>query len=295
MFLAVVDQGGFTTAANQLFVSQPALSQGISALETDLGTPLFERLGRRVRLTPAGHALEAPARRTLRDLAAARDAVRSVQQLDAGTLDLAALPTLAADPLPELIGRFRTAHPLVTVRVADPDDPSELLADVLDGRVEVAVTERPTPVPPGVVALGIGVQELVAILPPASRPGFRSVGLDELAERSLVVTPRGTSSRAAIDGAFATIGRTVDEGAAIGVETASREAIVPLVLAGAGAAFVPPGVARAAEALGALVASTRPRITRHLVLVHRDAPLAPAARRFVELSTGDSGAAERTD
>ena len=295
MFLAVLDCGGFTSAARSLFVSQPALSQAIAALESDLGTPLFERVGRTVRPTAAGHALESPARQTMRDLSAARDAVRAVSSLEGGTLDLAALPTLAADPLPGLIGRFRTEHPSVRVRVSDPDDPTEVLAEVLDGRVEVAVTEHPSSRPSGIVVRPLGVQELVAILPPGSRPAFPSVGLDELAQRSVVVTPVGTSSRAAVDAAFASVGRTVNEGAAIGVETASREAVVPLVLAGAGAAFVPPAVARAAEALGARVATTRPRITRHLVLVHRDAPLAPAARRFVELALDDAESTKGAD
>jgi len=60
IFLEVVEQGGFTRAADALLCSQPAVSQAIGQLESELGTPLFLRIGRRVELTAAGRALVAP-------------------------------------------------------------------------------------------------------------------------------------------------------------------------------------------------------------------------------------------
>src|SRR5437763_4983385 len=76
--VAVVDHGGFTRAADALFVAQPSLSQGVRTLEAELGVPLFHRLGRRVELTSAGEALLEPARRMLRDATTARAAVAEV-------------------------------------------------------------------------------------------------------------------------------------------------------------------------------------------------------------------------
>ena len=111
LFLAVVDEGGFTRAAQAEFVSQPSVSQAIRELEAELGTPLFHRVGRGVTLTAAGEALVGPARQTLRDVETARAAVAAVGGLEAGRLDLCALPTLAVDPVAPLTGAFRTAHP----------------------------------------------------------------------------------------------------------------------------------------------------------------------------------------
>src|ERR1700677_2246743 len=67
-FLAVVDHGGFTAAAQAVYVSQPALSLAVKELEAELGVALFVRTGRKVRLTAAGVALLGPARQVLRDL-----------------------------------------------------------------------------------------------------------------------------------------------------------------------------------------------------------------------------------
>jgi DNA-binding transcriptional LysR family regulator len=74
----------------------------------------------------------------------------------------------------------------------------------------------------------------------------------------------------------------------VAVVTAQRDAIVPLVLAGAGAALVPEATAQVAELHGATVVRPDPAVGRSIVLIHLAGPLAPAARRFVALAT-DAG------
>ena len=124
--LAVIEQGSFTAGADAAGVTQPSLSEGVRRLETELGVRLFDRVGRAVIVTDAGRAFEGPARRMIRERAVVLDAVGAVRELDAGTLDLVALPTLAVDPLASLVGRFRTLHPGVLVHVAAPEDASAL-------------------------------------------------------------------------------------------------------------------------------------------------------------------------
>src|SRR3954470_19972801 len=141
--VAVVDHEGFTRAADALSVAQPSLSQGVRTLEKELGVELFHRLGRHVALTAAGEALLVPARRMLRDAEVARAAVAEVRGLVAGQLDLAALPTLAADPLAPLVGAFRSAHPGITVFVTEPEEGSAVSDLVRSGRVEVGFTDLP--------------------------------------------------------------------------------------------------------------------------------------------------------
>jgi DNA-binding transcriptional LysR family regulator len=133
------------------------------------------------------------------------------------------------------------------------------------------------------VELPLGEQELLFVLPP--RPGAdgaqdRPIGARELTEIPLVVAPRGTSTRMLLDQALDAVGAPPR----IAVETAAREAIVPLVLSGAGAALLPGPLARDAQRRGAIVRPCAPRITRRIGLVHRDGPLSAAARAFLQIA-----------
>ena len=78
-FLAVIDYGGFSRAAEQLYIAQPSLSQAIAGLERELGVALFHRVGRGVLPTDAGEQLIGPARQVLRDLATAQSAMDAVK------------------------------------------------------------------------------------------------------------------------------------------------------------------------------------------------------------------------
>lgn len=279
LFLAVVDHGTFTRAAAASFISQPALSQAIRELEADLGVALFDRIGRRVHLTAAGDALVEPARQALRDVDTARAAVAAVAGVEAGKVELACLPTLAADPTARLVGAFRSAHPSVTVRLADPDDPADLLTMVRSGVVELGITEQPR----GAVPLDVhrlGDQDLLAVFPPGSLPRSKPVRLTQLEGVPIVATLPSTSSRQHLEDAFA----EARVSPLIAVEAGQREAIMPLVLAGAGVALMPRPLADVAATLGAAVAEIRPRVARTVVLVHRRGELSPAAEQFRELA-----------
>lgn len=283
-FVAVVDHGGFTAASKAVFVSQPALSLAVKDLEAEVGAELFTRIGHRVRLTAAGSALLEPARQVLRDLETGRAAVAAVTGLLSGSLSLASLPTLAADPMAGMVGEFRRHFEGVRVDLAAPENSDDLFALVESGTCELGLTDA-VDVPPTLAAISLGTQELVFILPPDSVPaGGDPLGALELGEIPLVVAPIGTSTRRLMDQQFGALGREPT----LAVVSAQREAILPLVVAGAGAALVPEAMALIAEKLGAVVAPPTPPAIRDLVLVHRLGPLSPAASRFVRLSTGEA-------
>ena len=282
--VAVADHGTFTAAAQASFVAQPSLSHAVRTLERELGAPLFHRLGRHVALTAAGEAFLPAAREVLRAVDTVRAGVAAVVGLDTGHLDLVALPTLAVDPITPLVGAFRTAHPGVTVRLAHPEDTTELVELVRSGSSEIGVTELPVDAE-RITTLPLGRQELVAVLPPGS-PGPKRLELAALARRPLVTQRPGTSTRDAVDAALATVGAE----ATVAVETDQREAIVPLVLAGAGIAVVPRPMATLAQRDGAVVAPLRPPLWRQLGLIHREAPLSPAAQAFIALAGGQGTA-----
>ena len=286
-FLAIVDEGGITRAAAHLHVAQPSLSQALRAFEAELGTELFHRVGRGLRLSSAGQALVGPARQILRSIDQARGAIAGVRELQTGTIEIAALATLAVDPMATLIGRFRERYPGVRVRVVEPDSADGVSELVREGACELGAAHLPLSAQrlasPALPAHPLGTQELLFILPPAASHSDPSpLRAGELAEIPLVVSLPGTSTRILLEQALA----DVDVTPRIAVETAAREAIVPLVLAGAGAALLPAPLAREAQRRGAVVRAARPPITRQIGLIHRAGRLSPAATAFLAIATG---------
>ena len=274
--VAVVDHGGFTRAAAALHIAQPSLSQSVKRLEEELGAPLFLRIGRTVELSEAGMAFVGPARQLLRGAENVKAAVTAHARLATGTLDLVALPTLVADPLATMVGRFRRHHPAIAIRVTEPTGPAHLLDMVWDGRCEIGVTEAGPP-RDGITSRAIHSQELMAVLPPDTPRPKRRLSLAALAEVPVILGPPGTSTRELVESAVNDVGRTLD----VAVETSQREAIVPLVLAGAGATVLPAPMAAEAADLGAVVIGFAPSLIRPLAIVHRAAGLSPAAHAFL--------------
>jgi LysR family transcriptional regulator, carnitine catabolism transcriptional activator len=281
LFLAVVDHGTFTAAAEAELVAQPAVSLAVRELEAEVGAPLLVRSRHGAVLTAAGEALVPPARQALRDVEHAVAAVAAVTGLVTGRLDLATLPTLAADPVAELVGRFRSAHPGVTVRLGAPNDLDELADDVRSGQAELGITEAGS-ANEGLEEIRLDEQELLAVSPPGG--STRRLRLDRLGGMPLVLGPPGSSQREVVEMALAAAGLV----AQIAVETAQREALIPLVLAGAGTTFLTSRLAAAAGQLGATVRPTVPRLQRTIVLVHRQV-IGPAAARFITLATTTTG------
>lgn len=286
--VAVVDHGGFTKAAEAMHVAQPSLSQAVRSLERELGVDLFHRLpSRPVALTAAGAALLEPARQAIRDAATARSAVASVVGLTAGHLDLVSLPTLAVFPLAELIGAFRQRYPAITVRLVEPDDAETVGARVRTGSSELGFAELPLRFDDLQTHL-LAAQEFVALVAKGGAlDADRGVPLTiaQLASQPFVTTPRGTSTRRQLDEALDEAGLH----ATVAVETDHREAIGPLVRAGAGVAILPRSLAEATASADVAVREITPPIIRQVGLIHRQGPLSPAAVVFRDLALSEFG------
>ncbi|MQA09847.1 MAG: LysR family transcriptional regulator [Pseudonocardiaceae bacterium] len=280
-FLAIATHGSFTGAASSLRLAQPSLSYAIRALEREVGAALFRRLGRGVVLTPTGEALLEPAQQVLRDFTRLQTAAQRVTGLVAGRLDIVAVTTLAVDPLATFVGAFRQHYPGVEINVADPENAAAVVEVVRRGQCELGFTEH------GIDTAGLEVhklpeEQLFAVLPPTGvAPGSGALPVREFAALSMVTTPAGTTTRTAVDTVLAMAGAP----ARVAVEIAHRAAIVPLVLAGAGATLLPRRLAEDAASLGAVVAPLDPPVTRHGVLVVPSGPLSPAAEAFKTLVT----------
>ena len=279
-FLEVVDEGTVTRAARRLHVAQPSLSQTLRALEIELGVQLFERAGRGLRLTAAGEALIGPARQVLRAIDETRAAVSEVVELRTGNVTIATLATLAAAPVAPLIGRFRRRYPGIQIRVVESETLDDVVSLVGTGSCDVGIGHLAA-VEPALVLHPMGEQELLLVFPPSrSADDGEIVPLETLANVPFVVSPTGTSTRTLLEDALAAVGITPN----IAVETAAREAIVPLVLEGAGAALLPTPLAEEAARRGATIRHSRPAITRPVALIHRSNLVTAAARAFIEES-----------
>lgn len=307
-FLAVVENGSFTKAAEALRIAQPSLSQSIRALEQELGCPLFRRLPRSIERTSAGEALIAPARRALRSMQDAREAVRAVATLQAGELEITAPWALAVHPSTELLAEFRRRFPNVIVRVEGVQDSAAAAERVRSGLSEVAVLELSS------AGAGVRVRELVEYelfiaLPPDAEPprvaqpdltqsgslagaaptGGQRAGSEPgdvpvrgglpsavLRELPLVALSKGTVTRQVIDAAGAA-GQVV-------VEMPSAQAVVELVLAGVGAALLVEPQARRAAKGGAQVVPLEPPMVHRVGLAVGESEPAPAAKEFIKVA-----------
>jgi DNA-binding transcriptional LysR family regulator len=274
-FLAVVDHGGFGRAATVLQIAQPTLSQSVKGLERELGAELFHRASPGVVLTAAGRALLGPARQLVRDVAAARASVGG--GTNAAAVDMVASAPLGVYPGAELIASFTQRHPDILVRLERPETDGALAQMVRDGTSELGLTYLPVP-RLGLTEIPLGRHELLLAFPPDSAPSAPEVPLSLLAEVSLVGTPRGFTQRDLVEDALRAAGvRT-----RVGMEVPQRDAIIELVAAGAGVAFVVDEAREAAEDRGLQLRSVQPRLYQGFGLVHRSLPLSGPAQAFVE-------------
>jgi DNA-binding transcriptional LysR family regulator len=278
-FLAIADSGSFTRAAAALSIAQPSLSHSISMLERELGAQLFERLGRGVKLTAAGQALLGPARRTLRSFQFAQTAVRSVADVGFGRLSIITNTLWAIEPLVQIIGAFRQAHPAVQFTVADPQRRFDVLEQVRSGEADFGLVDG---IPPtGVLdSLWLVDHRLVALLPPQTRPDLTTATLAELVPLGLISTPHGTALRELLDEELQAAG----ESSELAVETAHLASIIPLVLAGAGAAILPEGLAATARAKGARVVRMKKPTVAAVHLIWRRKGLTSLGEHFRTLA-----------
>src|SRR5215208_4577085 len=133
-FLAAADHRTFSAAAAALHMAQPSLSEQIRRLEGELGAPLFVR-ARKLELTEAGRLFQPEAERTLAAAQEARDSVREVRELEAGTATFGTFGNAPYYLLADLVSDFRKRYPNVRVRLIGQNS-SEVAEAVRDGRIE---------------------------------------------------------------------------------------------------------------------------------------------------------------
>ncbi len=146
-FLQVAENASFSAAAEALHITQPAVSKRIAALEQQLGTSLFDRIGRQVSLTEAGHALLPHARAISGHLLQARQSIDDLSGQVAGRLRLGTSHHIGLHRLPPVLRRYSEAYPEVALDI-DFMDSEQAVDELTRGKVELAVvTLAPEPEP----------------------------------------------------------------------------------------------------------------------------------------------------
>ncbi|MGI5219330.1 LysR family transcriptional regulator [Nocardia sp. CA-290969] len=180
-FVAVADEGGFTRAAQRLYVAQPTLSKQIAALEHELGGPLFERLNRGVRLTHAGRAFLPEARSATLSANRARRAARMAQDLTSAELEIAAVLSIAIGLLPRSIRALRERYPGIAVELHEYRHKDLMEDDVRHGVADLAIGPVPGSWDGPIESLGW--ESFVLLLPEGDRL-LKEAGPVELSDLS---------------------------------------------------------------------------------------------------------------
>ena len=286
MFVAVVDEGGFSPAAAALNVSQSAVSKGVKELEGQLGCSLIERRAG-TRPTETGAVLLNHARKLFAAERNAEEELRSLQGLTRGELRLGASTTVATYMLPALLGTFHAAHPQIKIRLTS-ENTRRIAEGLLSREVDLAVVEGRVD-DPDIEAAVWRIDEL-ALLVSAGHPFAktnRPVDPEELARTPFLVREPGSGTREVVADALERAGVHPVET----IEIGSSEAIKQLVAAGFGVAIVSLAAARDQIALGVLKAVEIKGIAicRQISGLHvRGRPLGPAAAAFERLLLKDA-------
>lgn len=278
-FLAVAATGSFTRAADQLALSQPALTVQIRNLEQALALRVFDRNTRSVALTRAGRDLLPVLDRLVRELDSVVSESRTQASLGRGVVRLAVLPSIASGILPEVIARFRRTHPDIlfvirdaiaaTVNAATRSEEVDL--GITGGKLELQDLE----------ALLTTTDQMHAVFPRGhalDREGEMS--LAELAAHPLILMDSATSVRQVVDQAFAAAGLRIQ----VAAEATYMSTAAAMARAGLGVAILP-GSAMEVRAVAELRSRRidSPAFTRRITVIRRAGrTLPPASALFLQ-------------
>jgi DNA-binding transcriptional LysR family regulator len=280
-FRAVADQLSFSAAAQELSISQPSVSYQVKELETALGLPLLDRLGKRVRLTEAGQVLYEYASRTLALLDEAALAMQQMRGIERGTLRVGASTTVGIYVVPLALGAYKRRHPNLAVKL-EIGSRDALQDRVKQSALDVAVLSGPV-VDPGLVSTPFMEDELVMVVP-AGHPlaGRAGLTLRDFADESFLMREVGSGTRLAVEMLARRAGVTLQ----VGMELGSNGAIKHAVEAGLGVAVLSRhAIALERQGGGLLVVEIEGfPIRRPWAIVHlRRRQLPAAVEQFIEL------------
>jgi DNA-binding transcriptional LysR family regulator len=284
IFVAVARREHVSQAARELHLTQSAVSGALQALETRYGVRLFDRIGRGVKLNPAGRAFLADAEAVVARAHAAEAALEDLSDLRRGRLAIRAAPTIANYWLPRRLGAFRAIYPGVELALEIGDTASVIRA-VAEGEAELGFAGV-APSGPSLATTIVGRDQLV-LLAPAQHPwGYRScLTAKDLQAETWIMREQGSGTRESLDAGLQAAGAS-PEGLRISLTLPSNEAVMNAVEAGGGVSALSEHIALPALETGRLVRGPLPLPVRPFFLLRRKVGyLTRAAAAFVDRLT----------
>lgn len=282
---AVVSHGSFVRAAQEIYVTQSALSQQIARLEDELGLTLLNRGPRGVEPTPAGLEFLDHARAILGRVSEARAAVDDHIGAVRGVARVAATPYDTRE-LPDALTAFHRAHPQVQLAFQQ-ESAAQIAEQLATGTIDVAVLALSGDVAtlPGSVAVHTLAEEPLCLLASGddalvrgAAPGGAGMTIDDLRGRPVIMPSRGTALRALLDDVFGQVGFSPLPR----FETSDPQMIRQLVSAGLGVSIVPRGWLLDGGPAVATVSLGQPIPSYRIALLATTQPRLPARDRLVE-------------
>ncbi|PKO73443.1 MAG: LysR family transcriptional regulator [Betaproteobacteria bacterium HGW-Betaproteobacteria-17] len=283
VFEAVARHLSFSRAAEELHLSQPAVSMQVRGIETILGMRLTEQLGKKIFLTEAGREVLHASRTITARLDDMQANLAQLRSIDTGCLSLAATSTVNVVAT-DILARFRGRHPGVTVHL-DVSNRAAVLDQLVGNRIDLAIMGQ-VPDGLGLEAIRFMDNPLVVIAPP-DHPlvGKKNISVASLAAESFLVREAGSGTRGAMERFFAARELEIRSS----MEMSSNEAIKQAVQAGLGLGILSLQTLEmelALKRLAVLNVNGFP-IMRHWYIVHRaDKRLSPSAQAFKEFVLG---------
>lgn len=287
VFEAAARHLNYTRAAEELHMTQPAVSMQVKQLEQSLGVGLFEQLGKRLHLTEAGREVLAYARAVTQQLDELEGVLNRLKGLSGGRLKIS-VATTANYFVPALLGAFLRRYPDVTVTL-DVTNRETLLEQLAENAVDLVIMGQP-PAEADVAAEPFLDNPLVVVAPPDhALASKKRIPLTRLQEETFLVREPGSGTRSAMERFFAEHGIRIKTG----MEVGSNEAIKQGVQAGLGLGLLSRATIEQELALKRLVVLDVEGfpIMRHWYVVHRRGKrLTPAAAAFKDFLLQEAAA-----
>jgi DNA-binding transcriptional LysR family regulator len=232
-FQVVAKHSSYVRAAEELHFSQPAVSAQIHQLEESMGVKLFDKIGRRTRLTQAGEELYLYSQKIFSLIDETLETMESLRSPQYGRLSVGADTTVGTYVIPGLLGKFRQVYPDVEITL-EVVNRGYLLDAMVNNRVDMVVMGKiPTEVP--VFVAPFAPNELVLVAPPTHRlAGCQHVPFVELGREHFLLREVGSGTRAALEGAFQEAGIPLQ----VSMQVGNNSAIKQGVAAGLGIALI---------------------------------------------------------